>query len=78
MRCVDQDVDMLALQIISKPVGPAKTADPHRHRLARRRGGAAGKRQRHVKIAARRQPLGQRARFRGAAKDEDLFRHAAP
>ncbi len=41
----------------------AETADPHRDRLRRRRSGAAGERQRHREIGARRQALRELPRF---------------
>ena len=54
MRGVDQRIDPLAQQIIRQSRGAAETAAANRHRLARRRNRAAGERQRHVKIVARR------------------------
>jgi hypothetical protein len=77
MRGVDQGIDALALQIFGEAGGATKTAAAHRHGLAHRPRGAAGERDRHVAVAAPGEALGQRARFRRAAEDEDLFRHAA-
>ena len=78
MRRVDQRIDALAAQIIGQAGGAAKSAAADRHGLTRRRRGAAGKRGRDIEIAAPGEALGQRARFRSAAENEDLVRHAAP
>ncbi len=77
MRGVDQRVDALAQQIIRQSCGAAKTAAANRHRLARGRSGAAGERQRHVKLAAAGQSFRQHARFRRTAENKDCARFFA-
>ena len=73
MRGVDQGVDTLRGEIIGEARGAAKAADADRHGVRNRRGGAAGKRQRHVEIAAFGEPFAEQARFRGAAENEDAW-----
>jgi len=77
MRGIDQRVDALAHQIVGEAGGAAIPAAAHRHRLAGRRDGAAGKRQRDLKVGAACQPLREHSRFRGAAENEDAW-HVAP
>jgi len=74
---IDQRIDPLGRKVASEPFGAAKAADPHRHRLRRRIGGAAGERKRHGKVAPLRKSRGERPRFGGAAKNEDAS-HVAP
>ena len=76
MRRIDQDVDRFRAEIGGETLGAAETADPHRNRLRRRRGGAAGERQRHREIGARRQALREPPRLRGAAENEDALHGA--
>jgi hypothetical protein len=76
MRGVDQYVDVFARQVIGEPRSAAEPAAPHRHRLARRRGGPPGEREHHVEIGAAGQALRQQARLGRAAKNKDA-RHAA-
>ena len=71
MRRVDQSVDAFLPQIIGKTGNAAKAAAADRHRLRRRRLGAAGERHDDFEVRTRRQAFGQFPRFRRAAKDED-------
>jgi hypothetical protein len=76
MRRIDQHIDVFALQIIGEARGTAEAAASHRHRLARRRDGPPGERERQVETGAAGQPLRQQARLGRAAKNKDA-RHAA-
>ena len=71
MGGIDQRGDALGAQVGGKTLGPAEPADPRRHRLLRRRGGAAGERERHGKRAAFGEPSRELPRFRRAAENED-------
>jgi len=71
MRCIDHRIDPLFDEIIRKPGGAAEAAAADRHGLWSRRHGTAGERQHDLKVGALGQPLGQTARFGGAAEDED-------
>jgi len=73
MRRVDQEVDRLRAEPSGEARRAAKTADPHRNRLRRRRGRAAGERQRHREVGAGCQALGELPRLRGAAENEDAL-----
>ena len=57
MGRIDQEVDRFRAEPCGEARSAAETADPHRDRLRRRRRGAAGERQRHREIGARRQAL---------------------
>src|SRR2546423_5815654 len=61
MGGIDQRGDALGAQVGGKTLGPAEPADPRRHRLLRRRGGAAGERERHGKRAAFGEPSRERS-----------------
>ncbi len=74
---IDQKINALGRQKVGEPRSTAETAATHRHRLARRRGSAAGERQGHIEVAPACQPLRQQSRFRGAAENEDAFHAAA-
>ena len=71
MRRVDQSVDAFLANILGKTGGAAEAAAANRHRLWRRRLGAAGQRCDDFEIRAFRQPLGQFSRFGRAAEDKD-------
>ena len=73
---IDQDIDVVIGEVAGETVGAAEAAAPHRDRLACRRGGTAGQRQRDGKVRPAGQAAGQFARFRGAAENENA--HAAP
>ena len=73
MRGVDQSIDALRGEIIGEPRGAAKAADTDWHGMWDRRGGAPGKRQRHVEIAALGKPFAEQPAFRGAAENEDAW-----
>jgi hypothetical protein len=73
----DQEIDVFGREVPRQPGRPAKAADPYRHRLGDRIGGAAGERQRHRKIGAAGQPAAKLARFRSAAENE-YSSHVAP
>ena len=73
MGRVDQEVDRLRMEPASEACRAAEAADPHRNRLRRRCGGAAGERQRHREIGTLREALRQEPRLRGAAENEDAF-----
>ena len=74
---IDQKINVLAHQIVGEPRSATKATTTHRHRLARRRGSATGKRQRHIEVAPPCQPLRQQSRFGSAAENEDAFHAAA-
>lgn len=71
MGGIHQMRDPLIPDVARQPFDPAETADAHRNRLYLRVGDAAGIAERGGK-AARGQSRGQRARFGGAAKDQDM------
>ena len=64
-------------QIVREARGAAETAAAHRHRLARRRGGAAGERQHDLEIGAACQPLRKHPRLGRAAENEDAWHVAS-
>ena len=68
---IDQHVDTLGAEILSKTFSAAEAAPPDRNRLRQRLRGASGKRQSHGEILARCERASQLAGLRGAAKDED-------
>ena len=70
---IDQDVDALGGEIFGEPLAAAEAADPQRDALRRRRGGAAGERQRHREIVAARELLRKLTGFRGTAEDKDTL-----
>ena len=76
MGGVDQRIDPLPAQIVSKSGGPAEATDANRHGLRGRPGGAPGERDRDGKIGARCQAFAQLAGFAGATEDEEAW-HAA-
>lgn len=76
MRGIDQGVDMFGGEISGQSFRAAKTADPHRNRLSRRRFGAAGERQHRFDVGAIRQQSRELPRFRRAAEYENVL-HAA-
>jgi len=71
MSRVDDSVDPFVAQIVGKTGSAAEAATADRHRLRRRRLGAAGQRHDDFKIGALGQALGQFSRFRGTAEDKD-------
>ena len=71
MRGIDHGIDAFAGKIIGEARSAAETADANRHRLARRRRGAAGERQRELKAGASGEVCGQVPRLRGTAENED-------
>jgi hypothetical protein len=71
MGCVNERIDAFSREIVRKAVGAPEATDTHRHRLRRRRGGAAGKRQRHREIGAAGKAFGKASGFRRAAENED-------
>ena len=71
MRRVDESVDPLLAKIHGKTGNAAEAAGSNRHRLRRRRLGAAGQRHHDFKIGALGQALGQSPRLRRAAKNKD-------
>ena len=73
MRGVDQSVDAFRCEIIGQARGAAKAAATDRHGMRHRCGGAPGKRQRHIEIAARGKPFAELSAFRGAAENEDAW-----
>ena len=73
MCSVDQSIDAFRGEIIGKPPGAAKAADTDWHGMWNRRGGAPGKRQRHVEIATLGEPFAEQAPLCGAAKNEDAW-----
>jgi len=77
MRGVDQGVDTLTSEIVSKALSSAETADAYRHRLRCRRCGAAGERRRDVEFGARGEAPGENPGFRRAAEDKDAWHVSA-
>jgi hypothetical protein len=71
MGRVDESVDPFLAEILGKTGGAAEAARSNRHRLRRRRLGAAGQRHDDFQIGALGQALGQFSRFRRTAKDKD-------
>jgi len=71
MRRIDENIDARGGEMVREPVGAAEAAAAHRDRLRRWRRGAAGKRQRHHKVAAVGEAGGKLPRLRGAAQYED-------
>ena len=71
MRRVDESVDPFLGKIFGKTGNAAEAARSNRHRLPRRRLGAAGQRHNDFKIGALGQALGQFPRLRRAAEDKD-------
>jgi len=71
MRRVDESADPFIAKILGKTGNAAEAAGSNRHRLRRRRLGAAGQRHDHFKIGVLGQALGQFPRLRRAAENED-------
>jgi len=71
MRRVDESVDPFLGKIFGKTGSAAEAAAANRHRLRRRRPGAAGQRHNDFKTGAPGQALGQFSRFRRTAEDKD-------
>jgi hypothetical protein len=71
MGCIDEGVDPFLGKIRRKTGSAAEAAAANRHRLRRRRLGAASQRYNDFQIRARGQALGQFSRFRGTAEDKD-------
>lgn len=71
MRRVDERIDPLLAEIFGKPGSAAEAAAANRHRLPRRRFGAAGQRHHDLQVRALGQTFGQLSRFHSAAEDKD-------
>ena len=71
MRGVDEDIDALPCEIVSKALGAAESADSHRCGLRGRRRGAACQRGRDAQIGAFGEAFRQAPRLCGAAENED-------
>lgn len=69
MRGIDQYGDALPQQVVSKALGTAKSADPHRDGLRRGRPCAPGKREGQGHVGARSKASRKRACLRGAAEN---------
>ncbi len=70
---VDQNIDMLGGEVRGQSHGPAEAADPYRHRVWHRGGGAARERQRDIEAAAPGEAFAEKPRFRGAAQNKDAW-----
>ena len=72
MGGIDDLADFLRRKVIGQPLGPAKAADPHRHRLGARLGDTTGIGQ-DRRQAAPRHFGDKRAGFGGTAKNKGAF-----
>ena len=71
MSRIHEQSDALLSQVINQALGAAEAADPGRQGQGPGIHGAAGKRNRRIDVAARRQPLRQRAGLGRAAENQD-------
>jgi len=71
MGRIDENIDLLAEEILHQALDAAKTADPHRNRLQHRSGRAACERECDRQIGALGQTLGELPCLQSAAENED-------
>ena len=72
MSRIDQGVNSLVAQVLCEAGSPAESAAPYGHGLRQRRDSAAGQRQGHGHVGARRKKLRQLPRLGRASKNQDM------